>query len=77
MGLLVTLAPPTRGMVDEVNRSGSYAYELTGAVYPWLQIVTIPDILAGKRPAGPAHFPAYTPAKRLIEDNQLVMFDLE
>jgi DNA modification methylase len=75
MGLLVTLAAPTRGMVEEANRSGSYEYEFTGARYPRIQVVTVADILAGKPPRLPAHFPAYTQAKRLIEDNQLSMFD--
>lgn len=77
MGILVTLGTPTRGMTDEANRSGSYHYDLTGATFPRIQIVTVPEILAGKRPSGPAHFRPYTQAKRLVEDNQLVMFDLD
>ncbi len=77
MGVLITLAQPTRGMVEEANRSGSYVYELTGAEYPRIQIATVPDLLTGKRPAGPAYFPPYTQAKRMVQDNQMVMFDVE
>lgn len=76
MGILVTLGPPTRGMIEEANRSGAYHYDLTGAAFPRLQIITVPEILAGRRPAGPAYFPPYTQAKRLIDDNQLAMFDI-
>jgi DNA modification methylase len=75
MGVLVTLASPTRGMVEEANHSGSYEYDLTGATFPRLQIITVPDILAGKRPVGPAHFRPYVRAKRLEEDNQLSIFE--
>jgi site-specific DNA-methyltransferase (adenine-specific) len=75
MGVLVTLAPATRGMTEEINRSGSYDYDHGRGLYPRLQIISIPEILNGRRPAGPPHFPAYTQAKRLIEeDNQLAMF---
>ena len=77
MGVLITLAQPTRGMVEEANRSGSYVYELTGAEFPRIQIATVPDLLTGKRPAGPAYFPPYTQAKRMVQDNQMVMFDIE
>lgn len=75
MGVLVTLTTPTRGMVEEANRSGTYHYDLTGASFPRLQIITVPEILAGKRPAGPAHFRPYAQAKRGVADNQLSMFE--
>ncbi len=67
MGVLLTLNAPTKGMVDEVNKSGHYTYELTGTEYPRLQLISVPEILAGKRLNCPAFFPAYTQAKKLID----------
>ncbi len=72
MGILITMEKPTPGMVDDANKSGSYTYELTGQAYPKLQLITVAEILAGKRPAMPNHVPAYTQARRVIrDDNQL------
>jgi hypothetical protein len=45
------LGPPD----EEANHSGSYTYDLTGAKFPRIQIITVPEILKVKRPAGPAH----------------------
>lgn len=67
MGVLITLTAPTKGMVDEVNASGRYRYDVTGTEYPRLQIITIPDLLGGKRLDCPSFFPAYTQAKRVID----------
>ena len=48
MGILVTLAQPTRGMVDEARRSGSFTSAISGKSYPRIQIVTIDDLFRGK-----------------------------
>lgn len=75
MGILGTVERPTGGMIDEADHSGSYEYDLSGATFPRIQIITVPEILAGKRPAGPAHFRPYVRVTRLEEDNQLAMFE--
>jgi DNA modification methylase len=64
MGVLVTLEQPTRGMVQETRRSGSYVHPLTGRTHPRLQIVTVAQLLAGEPPDMPAAFLPYVQAKR-------------
>lgn len=64
LGLLVTMEPPTRGMVAEAQRSGTYTHPLTGHGYPRLQIATVADLLAGKGPKMPTAFLPYVKAKR-------------
>jgi hypothetical protein len=61
MGVLLTLTPPTRGMIDEANRSGSYTWPVNGASFPRLQILTAEQLLAGELPKMP---PALTPYLR-------------
>lgn len=75
MGILITLGPATRGMVDEAQKSGTYDNDWTGSSYPKVQIVTAGDLLAGKRPRMPTAILPYVKAKpknldqlSLIED---------
>ncbi len=63
MGVLITLAEPTRGMVEEANASGSYLNEITGTSYPKVQIVTTADLLAGRLPKMPTPILPYVKAK--------------
>lgn len=60
IGLFITLTPPTDGMVTEALKAGKYKHP-SGREYPRLQILTIADLLAGKRPelpGGRANFAA-------------------
>jgi site-specific DNA-methyltransferase (adenine-specific) len=68
MGLLITLTPPTKGMIEEVNHSGTYERELTGKSYPKLQIITVAELLEGKRPSMPEPINPYVQAKRRGEE---------
>lgn len=63
MGLLVLLHKPTAGMTDAVRHSGSYLLPANGQAFPKLQIVTIEQLLAGKKPDLPVVFPPYLAAK--------------
>jgi len=59
-GLLVTLEEPTRPMVKEVNASGSFRTVFPDAEFPKMQIMTIKDLLDGKKPDLPrSHEMAY------------------
>lgn len=49
MGLFVTLNPPTKNMVQEAVREGFYQAG-NGQQYPRIQILTVEELLAGKRP---------------------------
>jgi site-specific DNA-methyltransferase (adenine-specific) len=51
IGVFLTLAPATRPMETEAASAGFY--ELGGRRYPRLQIITIEQALAGKKPAIP------------------------
>jgi len=50
MGLLITLSSPTKGMIDEANHSGIYTNEFTGNSFPKVQILTIQELMNGKKP---------------------------
>ncbi|MGH8932836.1 MAG: DNA methyltransferase [Egibacteraceae bacterium] len=64
MGLLITLEPPTRGMLEEVRRSGHYEYPLTQRSFPRIQLITISELLAGIQLAMPASILPYVRARR-------------
>jgi len=53
LGLFITLAPPTRDMPTEAVSAGFYESPLWQQSYPRLQILTIEELLAGKRPQMP------------------------
>jgi len=53
IGILLTLAPPTKDMVTEAAASGLYNSEFWGRKFPRLQIMTIEEMLGGKKPDMP------------------------
>jgi hypothetical protein len=63
MGLLITMDPPSRGVREALNGSGSYEHPLTGTRYPALQAITVAELLAGKRPKMPTAILPYVKAK--------------
>lgn len=48
IGVLITLTPPTKGMITQAAAAGFY--ESADRKYPCIQILTIEEILAGKQP---------------------------
>lgn len=73
MGVLITMAQPTPGMLEEADHSGSYEYEFSGARYPRIQIITVAELLQGKRPQMPSPASNYRKAKR--SSGQISMLD--
>jgi DNA modification methylase len=63
MGLLITLTAPTKGMIDEANKSGTFTQALTNRTYPKVQLITVKELLEGKRPAMPEPLNPYIKAK--------------
>ncbi len=63
MGIFICMTPPTKGMVEVANHSGSYEHPLTGARYPRVQIITVAELLDGKRPKMPTAILPYVKAK--------------
>jgi site-specific DNA-methyltransferase (adenine-specific) len=63
MGILLLLYPPTPGMLDAVRHSGSYTLPANGQTFPKLQIITVEELLQGKKPQLPLVYPPYLNAK--------------
>jgi len=53
IAVLLTLAPPTKEMVTEAAASGFYESDFWGRKFARVQILTVEDMLAGKRPDMP------------------------
>lgn len=64
MGVLITMAEPTPGVLDAANHGGTYKWDITGQVYPKVQVITIADLLTGKRPDMPAALLPYIQAAK-------------
>lgn len=75
-GLLITLERPTRGMIDEVNRSGLFRVEQHGRSYPRLQVACIQDILKGSKPNLPPALLPYIQAQRRRERDEQLSMDI-
>lgn len=52
MGVMVTLNPPTRGMLEAAASAGVYTHP-SGAQYPKVQILAVEQLLKGERPNRP------------------------
>lgn len=50
-------------MRDEAGKAGNYTADLTGQTFPKIQIVTVADLMAGKRPEMPTAILPYLKAK--------------
>jgi DNA modification methylase len=64
MGVLVTLTEPTRGVIDAVNHAGTYTHPANKQTFPKVQVITVPELLAGKRPKLPLTLPPYLKATK-------------
>jgi hypothetical protein len=53
VGVFIGMRSPTAGMREVADKSGLYAHPITGNMFPKVQIITVADLLAGKRPAMP------------------------
>jgi DNA modification methylase len=69
MGILITNQPATKGMVEAAQLSGTYAHPLTGTTYPKVQLVSIAELLDGKRPKMPTAFMPYLQAPKFVPEH--------
>ncbi len=60
IGALAMLAKPTKGMITQAAKAGFY--DSAGSKYPRLQLLTVEEMLAGKRLALPSPASAFTKA---------------
>jgi len=58
MGVLISMEEPTRNMVREASASELYEAEALGKKYPKIQIITVGELLEGKKIEMPYHAPA-------------------
>lgn len=65
MGVLTTMRPPTRGMFDAASHAGNYTWPVNGQVFPRVQLATVPDLLAGRKPVIPPSVNPYIAAARI------------
>lgn len=64
MGVFVCMQKLTKGMVDAANHSGVYIYPVNGQRFPKVQIITVEELLSGKRPSMPNALLPYFQAQR-------------
>ncbi len=64
MGIFVSLNPSTRGMREIADRAGNYTWPANGQHFPRLQILTVAELLAGKKPQSPPRLLPYISAVR-------------
>jgi site-specific DNA-methyltransferase (adenine-specific) len=76
IGILLSLEEPTKPMLAEASAAGTYQNELTGQTYDKLQIVTIQEVIDGKRLSLPLALEVLKSAERKKNNNnQKSMFD--
>jgi DNA methylase/NACHT-associated inactive Restriction Endonuclease 1 len=72
MGVLITMATPTRGVLDAIDHGGTYTWPVNGQTFPRVQVITIAELLAGKRPDMPTLITPYaTAVKAPAQSEQL------
>ncbi len=64
MGLFITLEEPTRNMIQTAAAAGIYESKSWGK-FPRIQILTIEDLLSGKKPQTPPIYGAFKQAGRI------------
>jgi DNA modification methylase len=75
IGALITLREPTKPMLTEAAATGFYESKDFPGRYPRLQILTIAELLAGKKLEYPAHrVETFAKAERKTKDSQEEMF---
>lgn len=67
VGVLVTLAEPTRGMTDAAQHAGIYTWPWNQANYPKVQVITVPQLLAGETANLPPSLLPYVAAQRQVK----------
>lgn len=69
LGLLIVMDGITRGMIDAAAHSGTWTNPVTRTVYRRVQIVSVRDLFAGKKPDLPSSYERYLLAERHVPDH--------
>ena len=75
MGVLITMAEPSPGVLDAVDHGGTYTWPLNNQSYPRVQVITIKQLLAGARPKMPPPLLPYIQAARARAPSTQPSFD--
>ena len=75
MGVLISMAEPSRGVIDAANHGGTYTWLVNGQTYPKVQVITVAELLSGKRPDMPPPILPYVQAARMapVAPDQLTL----
>jgi DNA modification methylase len=76
MGVLVLLDKPTKGMTDAAEHAGIYAWPVNGTNFPRIQIMTIDQLLSGKKPNMPPSLTPYFKAAAFVPPTDQPALDI-
>ncbi|GHG41699.1 restriction endonuclease subunit M [Sinomonas cellulolyticus] len=65
MGILITMDDITKGVREEIARSGYYTFPVNNQDFPVLQHISVKDLLAGKLPLMPGTILPYIKAQKV------------
>jgi Adenine specific DNA methylase Mod len=80
MGVMISMEEPTRNMVKEASAADLYEAEALGKKFPKIQIITVGELLEGKKIEMPYHAPAtFKKAEKFSKKDsvQTTIFDKE
>jgi DNA modification methylase len=69
MGVLIVMDQVTPGMRNAAQTSGTFDHILTGRSYPRVQIISVAELLAGKRVEMPTPYMPYIQAQKFVRDH--------
>lgn len=77
MAVFIGMRPPTPGMREVADKSGTYTHPITGNTFPRVQIITVAELLAGKRPAMPTAILPYIQAQPKPDSEAVPLFRVQ
>ena len=63
-----------RGIREVEHASGVYTWPVDGRTFPKVQVFTVAELLAGRRPSMPTPFLPYVQARKLVNDDTPRLF---
>lgn len=71
MGVLITMADPSPGVLDAVNHGGNYTWPANNTVFPRIQVITVSELLREVRPKTPPLNLPYIQAPRAVSQRHV------
>ncbi len=73
-GIFISLDDSTKAMQKDAVEAGKYIYNMTGQKYPVIQLLTVKELLQGKKPEHPSAIGYVKKAEKIKEDGTINMF---